>query len=148
MDRRDSRSGGCAERVCVKTAVDSSVLHSIFNGEADSSDWMRLLIQARREGQLVVCDIVYAELSPAFTSETALQEALSKLGVSFDSVAPTAAWQAGVAFRSYRDAGGPREHLIPDFLIAAHAKLQADRLAAEDRGYLRRYFAGLVLLHP
>jgi len=38
------------------------------------------------------------------------------------------------------------EHLIPDFLIAAHAKVHADRLAATDRGYLRRWFDDLRLL--
>jgi hypothetical protein len=44
---------------------------------------------------------------------------------------------------------GPAEaHLIPDLLVGAHAAVQADQLAAADRGYLRRYFAGLPLVHP
>ncbi len=38
--------------------------------------------------------------------------------------------------------------MIPDFLIAAHAQLQADQIAAKDRGYLRRYFSNLRCLQP
>lgn len=107
----------------MKTAVDSSVLHAIFNDEPQAHLWLKLLIQARREGQLVICEIVYAELSPAFATEAELQEVLGKLGVSFEPISQAAAWHAGVSFRHYRDTGGPREHLIPDFLIAAHAQV-------------------------
>jgi predicted nucleic acid-binding protein len=37
---------------------------------------------------------------------------------------------------------------VPDFFIAAHAQIQCDRLAAIDRGYLRRYFPRLKILRP
>jgi hypothetical protein len=130
----------------VKTAVDTSVLLAVFNGEPAGRSWLQSLIRARREGQLVVCDVVYAELAAAFESEADLGVALRKLGIVFEGIQPATAWQAGRVFRTYRDAGGPREHLIPDFLIAAHAASQAQRLAALDRGYLRRYFPGLALL--
>ena len=132
----------------MKTAVDSSVLLTIFNGEPAGRSWLKCLVDARREGPLVICDVVYAELAPAFGSENDFEDTLEKLGVVFEASLSKACWQAGHAFRLYRTAGGPREHLIPDFLIAAHAMTQADRLAAIDRGYLRRYFLDLLLLQP
>jgi hypothetical protein len=132
----------------VKTAVDSSVILAVFNDDPEARAWLSCLIRARREGQLVICEVVYAELSPAFAAEADLEVALSKLGISFDSISPRTAWKAGETFRAYRDGGGPRKHLIPDFLVAAHAQVQSDRLAAIDRGYLRRYFPDLPILRP
>ena len=37
---------------------------------------------------------------------------------------------------------------FPDFLIGAHAQIQANHIAAIDRGYLRRYFPRLRVLKP
>ena len=59
-----------------------------------------------------------------------------------------AAYLAGLTFKRYREAGGPRQFLVPDFIIAAHAQVQADRLAAIDRGYLRQWFPDLQILTP
>lgn len=56
--------------------------------------------------------------------------------------------KTAICFRAYRKTGGPREHMIPDFLIAAHAEVQANRLAAVGRGYLRPYFSNLTALRP
>jgi predicted nucleic acid-binding protein len=63
-------------------------------------------------------------------------------------ILPGSAILAGQIFKAYRRAGGPREHLIPDFLIGAHALCQCDRLAAADKGYLRRYFPKLEVVVP
>ncbi len=130
----------------MRVALDSSVLLAIFNGEPGADDWLEALIEARREGRLCLCEIVYAEISPAFSSREELDDVLARLGARLDPIGPEAAWLAGQMFRSYRAAGGPRERLIPDFLIAAHAQVQADRLAAIDRGYLRTYFPDLQLV--
>ena len=130
----------------MRTAIDSSVLFSVLKGEADARDWVDRLVEERKMSQLIVCDVVYAETATLFEDATELDEALAPLGVRFDPIGAAAAHRAGQVFRKYRRAGGPREHLIPDFLIGAHASVQALALVAKDRGYLRRYFPSLRVL--
>jgi len=130
------------------TAIDSSVLWTVFNDEPPAISWLRTLIDAAREGELVICDVVLAEIAPVFDSEHEALDMLERLGIRFDTINAHAAFEAGQIFKRYRLEGGPRQHLIPDFLIGAHALRQCDRLAADDRGYLRRYFPKLRLLVP
>jgi len=132
----------------MRTAVDSSVLWCLINREPTAEAWDTLLRQAASEGELTVCPLVFAELAPAYADADVLLTDLRRLTIRYDPFTPAAAHLAGQVFKEYRLAGGPREHLIPDFLVAAHAQIQADRLAAADRGYLRRYFPQLPLLTP
>ena len=81
-------------------------------------------------------------------SESKFERSMDALGVAYSPISLDAARLAGRIFRAYRREGGPREHLVPDFLIGAHAAIQADRIAAIDRGYLRRYFPRLTVLEP
>ena len=130
----------------MNTAVDTSVLLAIFNAEPGAEEWLGALVEARRRGTLSICEIVYAELAPAFPSAATLDEKLDAMGIDVVSLNRGAAWLAGKVFQNYRRGGGPRQHLIPDFLIAAHAQSQIGRLSAIDRGYLRKWFPSLSLL--
>jgi len=132
----------------VITAIDSSVLWPVIRKETSADLWRRALLQAASEGPLVISPVVFAELAPSTADAAALTEFLNRLSIAYDPVTPETAHLAGLTFKNYRKAGGPRQHLVPDFLIAAHAQVQANRLAAIDRGYLRKWFPGLLLLVP
>jgi predicted nucleic acid-binding protein len=128
------------------TAVDSSVLLAIYLGESTADHWLDRLIAARAEGVLIISPVVAAEFYALVEDREAYDAVLADMGLRLGSISLNAACEAGRVFRAYRDAGGPREFLIPDFLIAAHAQIDCDRLAAADRGYLRRYFPDLPVL--
>jgi predicted nucleic acid-binding protein len=128
------------------TAIDSSVLWAILKQEPGHDAWLDALMMAASEGPLIICPITFAELAPSTSDDTKLLAFLADLAIGYSDISPPTAHLAGATFKRYRKAGGPRQHLVPDFLIAAHAQTQADRLAAIDRGYLRKWFPKLQLL--
>jgi predicted nucleic acid-binding protein len=132
----------------VITAVDSSVLLAIGKGEDSSATWAEFLQKQAGLGRLIACEVVVAETAALFDDPNDIAGYLHDLKVEYEPIEISAATLAGSIFKSYRRAGGPREHLIPDFLIGAHAMRQGDQLAAADRGYLRRYFPALKVIAP
>ncbi len=48
---------------------------------------MEALLQAPRQGQLVLCEVVYAELAPAFGTRAELERVLNDLGARLDPIA-------------------------------------------------------------
>ena len=129
------------------TAVDTSILLDVFTADAKNLiGSQNALRKAMLEGRLVMCEVVLAELRPCFPKRATLLDALDKLNVDFQAISKQAALLAGEAWKKYRQSGGKRDHLIPDFLVAAHAMDSADRLLTRDRGFYRRWFGGLKLL--
>ena len=130
----------------MRTAIDSSVLLCILRRQTGWESWRASLSRAAEEGSLTLCPVVFAECSTGFSNVDVALAEFDSLCIAYDPITPAAAYLAGQVFLRYRREGGPRTHLLPDFLIAAHASVQADRLAATDQGYLRSYFPSLVLL--
>ena len=127
------------------TAVDTSVLLDIFLPDETfgprSAEWLRAAYDA---GAIVICDIVYAELAPAFPDRAALDDALSRINVTVSPLDASIAYDAGRRWLRYRRAGGTHNRIITDFLIGAHAVAAAERFLAGDRGFYRTYFPELA----
>ena len=131
------------------TAVDTNVLLDVFTKDAvfggRSASALRRCIA---EGSLVACDVVWAETGSWFGDAQSAQSAFSTLRVAYSPLDAPTALAAGCVWQQYRKAGGPRDRVIADFRIGAHASTQADRLLTRDRGFYRSYFAGLSIIDP
>ncbi len=131
------------------TAVDTNVLLDVFGADPEFGPRSRDTLRAcLREGKALACDVVWAETASVFPSADAAREAMMRLGVELETIGIEAALAVGAAWRDYRRRGGRRQRVAADFLIGAHALRQADRLLTRDRGFYRRYFAGLKVLDP
>jgi hypothetical protein len=131
----------------MKTAVDSSVLLDVLAADPTFGARSREALRAAYDrGTIVACDIVWAEVRTHYPDDAPFSHALDALGVRFEPLNADAAGVAGALWREQRKtADGRRERIIADFLIGAHAALQADALLTRDRGFYRRYFKVRVI---
>lgn len=129
------------------TAVDSSVLIDVLvDDERFGESSVQALRRARREGQLVVCDLVVAEITPVVGES--VENLMDDWHLEYVPLSREAALQAGVLFAAYLERGGRRGRVVADFVIGAHARHHADRLLCRDDGFQRDYFQGLEIWDP
>ena len=80
------------------TAVDTNVLLDVLlfdqRHEPQSEAQLR---DAYDRGAILVCDVVYAELVPAFPDRSVLDEALAVIGAQLSPIDTAIAWEAGDA---------------------------------------------------
>jgi predicted nucleic acid-binding protein len=132
------------------TAVDTNVLLDVLAANPPFVEASgRALLEARHVGAVVVSEMVYAELAAAFRGDQErLQEFLGDMAIRLLPSPQQALAEGGRIWRAYRDAGGPRNRILADFLIGAHAQARSDRLLTRDRGFFRRWFEDLEIVDP
>ena len=135
-------------------AVDSNVILDILYADPKyvqpSTDALK---KAATDGELIACDVVWAETSSHFTDKTVFRKAMFEFGIAFSAMPEIAAVKAGGIWdasrrEEKRRGRGTRKEIIPDFLIGAHALECADALITRDRGFLRKWFTTLKIIDP
>jgi len=137
----------------VRTAIDTNILSALWSNEAAAIDVAQQLGDARSFGALLISPVVYAELlAYPKATESFVNGFLADTGITVDFEIAEIVWvDAGRRFAHYADQhrkaghGAPRR-LLADFLIGAHALLQADRLMSLDAARYQQYFPELKLV--
>jgi len=133
----------------VSILVDSNILIDIWSDNATWGERSRIAVTAmRRSGQLVINGLIYAEVSVGFASRHRLDEELGDLGIPLVEIPREALFRAGKAFRDYRRRAGTRDSILPDFVIGAHAEVEALPVLTRDPRRYRTYFPAVRLIEP
>jgi predicted nucleic acid-binding protein len=148
-------------------AVDTNILVDSLTFGSESR---RRLATAGRIGQLIICEVVQTELASFVGDESRLIRFLKESRVVVERSTAGALVNAGLAWRRYTErrpdgltcadcgmqqrakcqgcgaALRGRQHIVADFMIGAHALVQADGLLTRDRRYFTTYFPDLTLV--
>jgi predicted nucleic acid-binding protein len=155
----------------VITAVDTNILLDILIPDAPHGDISeKSLTESLEDGSVIISEAVYTELSAHFSSREQIDRFLKETCINLCPSSSEALYLAGKTWREYlrrrpnatvcpacgitrefrcTECGSaflPRQHVIADFIIGAHAIVHADRLLTRDRGYYRTYFTDLKLI--
>ena len=154
-------------------SVDTNILLDILiPNSAQVQSSLQCLSNIDSNDELIISEAVFAELSSQFPSFNDLIKFLRDTGITIVHSNENSLFEASRAWKKYSErrknmmvcpsCGNKqtlscstcqkdipfRQHILSDFLIGVHAKIQADRLITRDRGFYRSYFKDLKILTP
>ena len=131
------------------TLIDSNVLIDVFGRDPDWWPWsLARMEEAKRRGPLRINEIVYAEASIRFATIGQFETTLERTGIAVMPIPRAALFLAGKVFLEYRQAGGSKSNVLPDFFIGAHAAVEQLPVITRDGRRYRRYFPTVELIMP
>jgi predicted nucleic acid-binding protein len=154
------------------TAVDTNIiLDVLIPGEPFGESSKELLDRHLSKGNLILCEVVFAELAARFSSEEELASFLADTRMNLIYSDEKSLYMAGSRWAEYArksaknqfscgkcghafEATCPqckavltkRLHVLADFLIGAHALVQADCILSRDLGVYKTYFSDLKVI--
>jgi predicted nucleic acid-binding protein len=129
--------------------VDTNIILDLFGESNETAVRIGRVFAHHAVGRrMVVNQVIFAEVSPRQASQGDVERRMEQLGLKMVSLTNADAYRAGIAFRDYRRNGGPRETILPDFLIGAQAATRGWPILTRDRKRFESYFPEVELIDP
>lgn len=129
--------------------VDTNVLIDVLEDDPTWADWSVDQLRAQAQvHELAINPVIFSELSLAFESVEALNDAIENMQVAYQEPPRAALFLAGRAFLKYRREGGTKTNVLPDFFIGAHAAVAGVGILTRDARRYRHHFPRVALITP
>jgi hypothetical protein len=129
--------------------VDTNVLLDVATDDPEWGAWsLAELERAARRDALAINAVIYAEFSVGYERIEETEAVLSLSGIDLAPLPREALFLAGKAFQRYRQRGGSKTGVLPDFFIGAHAAVSGVALLTRDERRYRDHFPGVRLICP
>jgi predicted nucleic acid-binding protein len=128
--------------------VDTNVFVDVIHRDPIWLDWSLRALSKAQTQTVVTNFVVYAELHTHDTAGPHIDLFLDTLKVQVLDLSKPAAQLAAHAFRTYRQRGGTKTGVLPDFFIGAHAQAEGYKLLTRDAGRYKTYFPKIKLICP
>ena len=129
--------------------VDTNVLIDVLEDDPAWADWSVRQLRAQAQvHDLLINPVIYAELSLLFESVAATDKVIDDMGLVLAELPRAALFLAGRAHVKYRQGGGTRSKVQPDFFIGAHAAVAGCGILTRDDRRYRSYFPTVHLITP
>jgi predicted nucleic acid-binding protein len=131
------------------TLLDTNILLDVIENRPTWHDWaVAQMAASARIGSLLLNQITYSEASVHYSDEATFRLILDLPWVAKEDLPWDAGFRAGKAFLEYRKRGGPRDMILPDFFIGAHAAVKRHRVLTRDGARFRTYFPEVEVIAP
>jgi predicted nucleic acid-binding protein len=131
------------------TFLDTNVLIFLLDEGAQHHAWAAEQLALRKEqGPIIISDIVYCEFCVGMNSREDADAAVTGLALERLGMSDGALYRAAQAFKQYKDNGGQKKRVLPDFLIGATAELANAPLLTANADDFDGFFPTLELIAP
>jgi hypothetical protein len=129
--------------------VDTNVLVDVLQNDPQWAEWS--IAQMRAQAKLHVLAInpvIYAEMSLSFSTLEALDDVVLTMALEMREIPRPALFLAAKAYSQYRQRGGSKGQVLPDFFIGAHGAVEGWPLLTRDASRFKTYFPTLEVMTP
>lgn len=127
--------------------ADSNIVIDLIDDLLKPDNGSALQYYAARH-RLSINEIIFAEISAKYATAEAVHDVIAAVDLRVVRLSLEECFRAGVAFRAYRHRGGPREAILPDFLIGAQASVRGWPILTRDARRFATYFPEVELIDP